>query len=332
MAELQIIAKIDDSNIESLLWCGDALIDWVGGGKTIELDGRTVSSRVFYAYRFDAAVMSPSGRFVFIYERLGTKGLLLQNTTIVREVDRSYYHANVYEYPVCFATLPNGREALIHCPEDYCRLEIEDAETGERLTESATRKPADFFHSRLVVDASNRWLLSAGWFWHPFDAAKVFSIAEAIANPPSIDDSELFPLQSVEISTATFRGSSEILVSTSKETFSEGEYAVDEFEPSSIGVWDIANRSIRFKVPISEPAGNLMPINEDYAVAFYKHPKLVNLRTGEITNRIPELNCGEQTSSIIHHHDKPPAIACDVAKRRFAVATDKQVVVVQYIE
>lgn len=332
MAELQIISKIDESNVRSLLWRGDALIDWVGGGRTIELDGRTVPGRVFYAYRFDAAVMSPSGRFVFIYQRLGTKGLLLQDTKIVREINRSYYHAHVYEYPACFATLPNGREVLIHCPEEYCRLEVEDAETGERLTESATRNPTDFFHSRLAVDSSNQWLLSAGWFWHPFDAVKVFSIEDAISNPTSLDDSELVPLQSVEISTATFRGSNEILLSTSEETHSEGEYAVDEFEPSSIGVWDIENRLIRFKVPIAEPAGNLMPISDKYAVAFYKHPKLVNLRTGEITSQLPELYCGEQTSSIIHHHDNPPPIACDVANKRFAVASDTQVVVVQYVE
>ena len=331
MAELVITSKVDDSNVESLIWSGDCLMDWVGGGKTIQLDGRIVSSRVFYAFRFDAAIMSPSGRFVFIYERLGTKGLLLENTTIVREIDRSYYHANVYEYPVCFATLANGREVLIHCPEDYCRLEIDDAETGERLTKSAIRQPGDFFHSRLTVDQSNHWLLSAGWVWHPFDAVKLFSIEEAIKNPASIDDSELFPSQAVEMSTAAFRNDGCILVSTSQETFSDGAYAENEFEPNSVGVWDIANRSIRSKVAIGEPAGSLMPISDEYAVAFYQHPKLVNLRTGEITCRLPELNSGEQTSCIIHHHKLPPPIACDVANKRFAVATEKQVVVVQYV-
>lgn len=33
--------------------------------------------RVFYAYRFDGAVTSPSGRYAVLYERLGTNGLVL---------------------------------------------------------------------------------------------------------------------------------------------------------------------------------------------------------------------------------------------------------------
>jgi hypothetical protein len=33
----------------------------------------------------------------------------------------------------------------------YCRLDIEDLETGERLTAAPGREPGDFFHSRLAV-------------------------------------------------------------------------------------------------------------------------------------------------------------------------------------
>jgi hypothetical protein len=67
-------------------------------------------------------------------------------------------------------------------------------------------------------------------------------------------------------------------------------------------------------------------------VAFHEHPKLVNLWTGEITCRLPELSCGQQRCSVISSQEMPTPIACDLAKKRFAVATDDQVIVVQYVE
>lgn len=96
---------------------------------------------------------------------LGTKGLLLRNGQIVRELNRSFYHANIYEYPVCLVR-HGARTLLIHCPEDYNRLEIEDAETGGKLTLRSS-DPADIFHSRLRPSANGGRLLSAGWAWAP---------------------------------------------------------------------------------------------------------------------------------------------------------------------
>lgn len=37
----------------------------------------------------------------------------------------------MYGYPVALFTLPDVRTGGVHCPEDYHRLEIEDARTGE---------------------------------------------------------------------------------------------------------------------------------------------------------------------------------------------------------
>ena len=328
MPKLRIEARIEAKGVQSLVWNGESLFDWVGGGQRFELDGRTIPRNVYFAFRFDAAVVSPSGQYVVIYERLGTKGLLLCNGSIIREINRSYYHATTYEYPICFALLQDGREVLIHCPEDYCRIDIEDVESGIRLTGSIERKPVDYFHSRLLVDRSNQWLVSAGWFWHPFDALKVFSLGEAISNAASLDDSGVFPLQQVEISTVVFANSSNLLISTSLETFSDGDYDENEFRPKSLGIWDIEAQRITSIVETDEPAGALMAINDEFAVSFYKHPKIIDLRTGEITCRMPELNCGVQTSSIIHHIEALPPLATDAANNRFAVATSDQIVVV----
>jgi hypothetical protein len=53
--------------------------------------------------------------------------------SLIREVNRSYYHADAYRYPLALFTLPDGRTGVVHCPEDYNRLEIDDARTGHRL-------------------------------------------------------------------------------------------------------------------------------------------------------------------------------------------------------
>jgi hypothetical protein len=114
------------TGIGSLCWRGDDLIDWVGGGRALALDGTEQPASVGYAYRFDAATASRDGRFAVIYERLGTKGLVLKDGKILREIDRSFYHANAYEYPVALFHEPEGRLLLAHCPRGYNRIELED--------------------------------------------------------------------------------------------------------------------------------------------------------------------------------------------------------------
>jgi hypothetical protein len=104
------------TGIRSLCWRGEELVDWVGGCRAFALDGRERPSPVHYAYRFDAATASPDGRYAVIYERLGTKGLLLHDGKCIREINRSYYHADAYEYPVALFRDAGGRLLLAHCP------------------------------------------------------------------------------------------------------------------------------------------------------------------------------------------------------------------------
>src|SRR5262249_14918529 len=181
------------TGINSLCWRADELVDWVGGGRAFALDGTERSTSVYYAYRFDAATASPDGRFAVIYERLGTKGLLLQNCKLLRELNRSYYNADAYEYPVTLFHGPGGRLLLAHCPEDYCRIDLEDAETGRVLTASAERTPDDFFHSRLAASPHGKRLLSAGWVWHPWSAVVCFDITRALADSNHLDRIDPLP-------------------------------------------------------------------------------------------------------------------------------------------
>src|SRR5690348_7263873 len=83
-------------DVKTLCWMGDRLADFMGG-TIYGLDGSTERVGYHYSYRFDAAVASPSGRWVVLYERLGTKGILLgPDRRVVRELNRSFYQAHVY--------------------------------------------------------------------------------------------------------------------------------------------------------------------------------------------------------------------------------------------
>src|SRR5688572_28478363 len=125
--------------VRSLVWSGDELVDWVGGGARYRLDGEARPARVHFGFRFDAACAH--GHYAVIYERLGTKGLILHGGEVLREIDRSYYCADDYDYPVCLWSDAGGRVLMAHCPERYNRIEIEDVRTGERLTSPADRQP-----------------------------------------------------------------------------------------------------------------------------------------------------------------------------------------------
>src|SRR5262249_11119680 len=101
---------------------------------------------------------------------------------------RSYYFANAYEYPVAVFTLPDGSQALVHCPDSYNKLEIEELESGRRLT-TRDGKSIDFFHSRLQISPGGKYLLSAGWIWHPIDLVQLYCISNVLDDPRVLDQS-----------------------------------------------------------------------------------------------------------------------------------------------
>ena len=55
---------------------------------------------------------------------LWTKALLFRDGRLLRELNRSYYHAESFEYPLTFLPLPNGRMGIVHCPDDVGVLEM----------------------------------------------------------------------------------------------------------------------------------------------------------------------------------------------------------------
>src|SRR5579885_2435568 len=91
---------------KALVWLGDTLYDVAAGWRSFPLDGSQGSSRFGgYGDQFDAATTSPGWDTVALIASTGTKALLLAaDGRPIREVNRSYYHAEAYRYPLVLCT------------------------------------------------------------------------------------------------------------------------------------------------------------------------------------------------------------------------------------
>lgn len=332
--------RIETANApaKSLCWHGDDLVDWVRGGDRWTADGRFEPAHRSWGYsRFDGAIADPTGRWVVVHERTGTAGLLLHDGNIVRELHRSPYCADAFLYPACLFRF-RDRVVLAHCPDSYARIEIDDAETGERLTRSTTRKEADFFHSRLSASPGAKRLASAGWVWHPWDAVVWFDIAAAVADPTLLDELDGSPtsrnVSLAEECSAAWPSDDRILLGGSPEAEDPEEAAEIDREhpgprlrPNGLAVYDIPSRAFVRGIDLGYPPGTMMPVGMHHVVTFYGRPRLVSLATAKVVHEWSDIDSGEAISSIVHDRAYPP-LALDPARARFAVASEQGIDVV----
>ena len=154
-----------------LSWDKNTLIDYKNCCNRYAIDAAPEFGQSYnWPYDFDGIKTSTDGVYIFMYTKLGTKGLLIKNGELLREINRSYYYASTYDYPVEFYTNSAGRTFLLHCPFSYNKIDFEDVETGEIIGNKVDRIPSDFFHSRFEVSPNGKFLLSKGWIWHPMNA------------------------------------------------------------------------------------------------------------------------------------------------------------------
>jgi hypothetical protein len=312
----------------SLVWSGNVLIDAVGGEASIALDGPAHTSTVNWAFSFDRALLAPTGLRV-LYSVMGTKGLVATPHRAVREINRSYYCANAYEYPVAVGRLDDGREVLVHCPDGYNRLTIEALVDGERVC-SATDEAVDVFHSRLQLSPGGSHLLSAGWVWHPFGVATVHDIDEAAADEAHLDGWGVFPWGSVagQVEAACWLDSDLLVVTTDPE-----EEPLDPegngLPGGHVGVWSLGEGAWVAQAPFEGHTGTVHQLGP-YILCLFDHPRLIDPMTAQIVEEWPEIATGHQRSSVMaRHQERVPPFAVDLGHTRFAVANEDLVFVVE---
>ena len=312
-------------SVNALAWARNDLVDPTSG-LIIRQDG-TISDRQFLiSFGFDRGLSLPtSGAFWTIaYLNRGTKAVLFKNWKEHREVNRSYYFAGTYDYPIQLAKLESGRVIIAHCPSSYDEIEIEDAETGECLGRKKTKQME--FHSRLSVSSDGRFLISAGWFWHPLGGAWLCPVTGIIKGESSANEVNFS--FGAEIDSAQFLGNEHVVVaSTDNIIDEETECLPHRLGRLQLGNWSISRSQWESVVPLAEPAGIIMPWRE-WAVSFHEHPKVIELRTGRILHRWESIYSGRQIGSIDLGDPPPPPIAMNPQVGKFAIATKKEVVII----
>jgi hypothetical protein len=313
----------------SLLWAGDRLVDPVGGGASVGLDGSVTPRSVNWTYAFDRALATDDGQTMVLYTALGTKGLVIRGGRVLREVNRSYYHAGTYEFPVAAGRLHDGTEVLVHCPDGYNRLAIESLADGRRLA-AATERAEDLFQSRLRLSPDGRRLLSAGWFWHPFDVVALYDLVHALEDPTALDrgDARHEPVVHAEVQSACWLTQDQIVISTTSEEEPSGDSDPAALGPGELGVWSIAQRQWIARSTTGGHTGTLHAIG-GHVLALYEHPRLLDPFTGAVIDAWPALASGTQISSIMVRQESVPPVAIDAANSRFAIASDNTVTVIQ---
>jgi hypothetical protein len=311
--------------VRSLTWEGEDLVDIAAGWRRWRPDGSEEHSRVNYAFAFDGALVSPSGRFQLLYTERGTKGLVLEDGKILREINRSFYHANDYDYPAALGRLPDGREILVHCPNAYNVLEIEELETGRRLT-PGERRPVDVFHSRLTVSPNGHYLLSAGWLWHPVGTVEIYDLVAALNDPSVLDQrSALWSQVDASVEAACWLDPDRLLVAGHPDEESLNGDDGSLLAPGELGIWSLTQQAWTQKRRIDFRVGTLLGC-QGRALGTYRHPKLIAPATATVLAQWPELATG--TKDATYSPQPTPIIAVHPDGTRAAVATTAAIVMI----
>ncbi|PWG13276.1 hypothetical protein DF268_12575 [Streptomyces sp. V2] len=308
------------------MWDGDDLVDVVGGRRWGP-DGVERQVSVAHGSPFDRSVASPSGRYSVVYAERGTEALLLDGDRLVRELSRSYDYAEDFDYAVALGTLPDGREVLVHCPEEYHVLEIEDAESGERLTEGE-RHDRDVFHSRLEVSPDGTHLLSAGWLWHPYGIVEVFDLAGALTDPAVLDDRGVLssnPSTDDEVVSACWLDGDRVAVATGEQTHDDKGFAV--LGPGQLGVWSLSARRWLHRSRVDVCVGTLIA-RGDTVVSLHGHPRLIDVTTGAVVAEWPTVEVSRREGSYGATHIPTPVAALHPDGTRLAVAQPEGIAVI----
>jgi hypothetical protein len=336
-----IVVLPTGSPARSLEWADEYLVDPVGGFRRWRVqDGTLVreTGRSFGGLVDSLALAPTSGPYRVLYARRGTKALLLDDRTLLRELNRSYSHAEDFDYPIALGRLPDGRDVLAHCPDSIGRIRIEEVLTGEVLAE----QPApgnSYFQSRLAFSPDGRRLLVNGWFWHPEATVELHDVTAAAADPSALDVNLLRGKPDGagawrgEVVSACWLGSDRVAVLEVPDSFEDDEVeSVGEFAGTTTLAVIGADGTLHARNRVTMAPGLLVPCGEDLVLNLHGCPSLLDPATGRIVAAWPELAAGNSTLCYGAQESRHPVYAYDPASRRLAIAQPEHIAVVDIPE
>jgi hypothetical protein len=132
--------------------------------------------------------VSSDGSLAAILERKGDYGVIVDvaDRTSIFELHRDGHSHHVGRFPIAFIERA-GRQLIAFSPE-WNRLDIVDPRTGEIVTPHASpphesAHDLDYVHCGLLVSPDERWILDAGWVWHPVGIPTTWSMDAWFENP-----------------------------------------------------------------------------------------------------------------------------------------------------
>jgi hypothetical protein len=197
------------------------------------------------------------------------------------------------------------------------------------------------YSSRLAASPHGKRLLSAGWVWHPWSAVLCLDVRRALAEPDQLDHGDHLPYSKnvclAEESSACWLDDDRIVVAASSEPEepqdSNDAGAGPRLLPQGLAVYDLSSRTCLRAFQFEEPPGTILAIGTDHALSLYRHPKLIDLSTGNVLHVWTELHSGLQDSSIVwalKEDARPPPMALDPASNRFAIVNRDTVTVIEF--
>ncbi|WP_203912249.1 hypothetical protein [Rhizocola hellebori] len=305
----------------TLRWDGDDLVDFADGPDRWRLDGTVdiPSIRRSFGLPFDRGLVSPSGRFQAVYAERGTKALLLQGGEIVRELTRDPYPcaADTIDYPIALGALSDGREVVVHCPDHPYVLQIDDAQTGQRLTDGPRDQP-DVYQSRLSISPDGRRLMTAGERYGN-DEVMIFDLDLAVRDASALDGDGIMPLDAycTDVAAACWLDSDRVVIATTdhEPLFDDA----DALGPRQLGVWSVSQSRWLHRATVGYPMGTLIACGSR-VITLYGHPQLLDPITGDVIAEWPDVPIGTTQGSYEDTNFPTPIAALHPDRTRLAIA------------
>lgn len=182
----------------------------------------------------------------------------------------------------------------------------------------------------MAVSPNGRYLLSAGWVWHPWGCLAVHDLPRALTEPTTLDSSgDVFDMRGLvqaEVAGACFIDE-DVVISTSAEP--NDPDGSEDLAPTMLALWSTTTQTFAWRRQLDLTAGDLVPMAGDI-LALHGHPRLYATATGDMIGEWPDLATGDADSSIVwdKSFSGPARAAVDQINRRFAITDGDRITVV----